>query len=102
MKPDSKILDDLARVAGGAVNVFSGLQQQIRDDIKSRIDDMATKMDLVPRDDLDRALAQISALRSDVKALEKRVDALSGKKPAAATPKKKAAPAKKPAKKKAK
>lgn len=90
MKPDPRIFDDISRVAGGAMNVFSGLREQILNDVKARFDDMAARMDLVPREDFDRLEAQ-------VKALQKRLDAAEGKtKPAAA--KKTAAP--KPAKKK--
>ncbi|MCB9991251.1 MAG: accessory factor UbiK family protein [Rhodospirillales bacterium] len=108
MGPDPKILDDIAKVAGGAVNIFSGLQQQIRDEIKSRMDDMAAKMDLVPREDLERAELMITKLRSRVDDLEKRMDALDkgGKKtaakkaPAKKAPAKKAAAKKKPAAKK--
>lgn len=97
MKPDPRIFDDLSRVAGGAMNVFSGLREQLLNDIKARFEEMATRMDLVPREDFDRLEAQ-------VKELQKQVAALSGKKepaqkPAAAkTAPKKAAP-KKPAKK---
>lgn len=76
MGPDPKIFDDIARVAGGAVNIVSGLQQQIREDVKARIDEMASRMDLVPREDLDQALEQIKVLLSRVDMLEKRVDAL--------------------------
>lgn len=72
MGPDPKILDDIARVAGGAVNIASGMQQQIREEIKSRMDDMAHRMDLVPREDLDRAMAMIAALEKRVEALENR------------------------------
>jgi BMFP domain-containing protein YqiC len=96
MKPDPRIFDDLSRVAGGAMNVFSGLREQLLNDIKARFEEMASRMDLVPRDDFDRLEAQ-------VKELQKQVAALSGKKPAADAAKKpaakKAAPAKKPAKK---
>lgn len=105
MKPDPRIFDDLSRVAGGALNVFSGLREQLLNDIRARFDEMADRMDLVPREDFNRLEAQ-------VKELQKQVAALSGKKaaPAAAAPKKatpkKAAPktakksSKKPAKKK--
>ncbi len=92
MKPDPRIFDDLSRVAGGAMNVFSGMREQILADIKTRFDEMAARMDLVPREDFER-------LEMQVKDLQKKIDALTGKKPAAAT---KAAPkqsAKKPAKK---
>lgn len=98
MKPDPRIFDDLSRVAGGALNVFSGLREQLLNDIKARFEEMASRMDLVPREDFDRLEAQ-------VKELQKQVAALSGKKPAAsatskAAPKKSAA--KKPAQKSSK
>ena len=74
--PDPKILDDLARVAGGAVNVLSGLQEQIRNDIRDRMEEMATRLDLVPRDELDQAKAMIAKMRTQIQALESRVDLL--------------------------
>ena len=76
MGPDPKIFDDIARVAGGAVNIVSGLQQQIREDVKARIDEVAARMDLVPREDLDQALEQIRVLLSRVEVLEKRVETI--------------------------
>ena len=95
MKPDPRIFDDLSRVAGGALNVFSGLREQILNDLRARFDEMADRMDLVPREDFDRLEAQ-------VKELQKQVAALSGKKPAAAATPKKAAPKKEAARKPAK
>lgn len=68
--PDPKILDDLARVAGGAVNIMSGFQEQIRADMRARMEDMAERLDLVPRSDLDRALGMIAKLKQRVAALE--------------------------------
>ncbi len=99
MGPDPKILDDIAKAAGGAVNILSGMQQQIREEIKTRMDDMAARMDLVPREDLDRAEAMIEKLRKQQAEFESRLAALEGKsgKPAA----KKAPAAKKTAAKKA-
>lgn len=85
-KPDPKMLDDLARMAGGAVNIFSGLQDQIRNDIRARVEEMATKMDLVPRDELDQAKGMIEKLRQEVKALSSRLDNLEGKKSAKVAP----------------
>jgi hypothetical protein len=99
IKPDPKFFDDIARVAGGAMNVFSGLREQIENDVKARVEEMASRMDLVPREDFDRLALQVTAL-------QKRVDELTGKaktaKPSPAKPatKSKAAPAKKTAAKK--
>ncbi|MGZ9096793.1 MAG: accessory factor UbiK family protein [Micavibrio sp.] len=76
--PDPKMLDDLARVAGGAVNVLSGLQDQIRNDVRARMEEMATRLDLVPRDELDQAKGMIAKLRTQVQSLENRVALLEG------------------------
>lgn len=97
--PDPKMLDDLARVAGGAVNIFSGLQDQIRNDIRARMEEMATRLDLVPRDDLDRAVGTITKLHGQVQKLEARLDALEGKKPAPKKPSAGKAKAKTPGRK---
>jgi BMFP domain-containing protein YqiC len=78
--PDPKFFDDLARVAGGAVNVFSGLQEQIRNDIRARVEEMATRMDLVPRDELDMAKATIEKMRKRMDDMDQRLSALEGKK----------------------
>lgn len=95
-KFDPRFLDDIARVAGGAINIMSGLQQQVREDMRSRMDDMAARADLVPREDLDRAEAMILKLRQRVDDLEARLDKIEGKK--VAPPKK--TEARKPAAKK--
>ncbi len=79
-RPDPRFLDDVARVAGGAINIISGMQQQMREDMRSRIDDWATGVDLVPRADLDRAEAMIAKLRQRLDAAEARLDRLEGKK----------------------
>jgi BMFP domain-containing protein YqiC len=78
--PDPKFFDDLARVAGGAVNVVSGLQEQIRNDIRARVEEMATRLDLVPREELDMAKATIDKMRRRMDDMDARLSALEGKK----------------------
>ena len=99
MKQD-KILDDIARVAGGAVNILSGLQQQARDEMRSRFDDMAARLDLVPRDDFDRLAGAVDKLRKRVDELEAALSVAEGKKAAKAPAKKAATKAKTTKKKK--
>lgn len=79
MSAGPKVLHDVAKVAGGAVNIASGLREQIRNDIKSRVDSMVTQLDLVPREDLDDALAMIKTLNKKVENLEGRLDNLDAK-----------------------
>ncbi len=93
MRPDPHFLDDIAKVAGGAVNVLSGLRSQIESEIKTRVDEMAARMDLVPREDLERVEAQLSRLQKDHKDILARLAALEGGKAKAP---KQAAPAQKP------
>lgn len=90
MKPDPKIFEDLTRMAGGAMNVFSGLREQILNDVKTRMDDMAARLDLVPREDFDRLEAQVKELRKQIEELKGGASA-----PARKTLVKKRAPAKK-------
>lgn len=55
---------DLANMAGGAMNIATSLKAQIRNDMKSRMDERIADMDMVPREDFD-------ALEARVKKLEK-------------------------------
>ncbi len=70
LKNKDKVLDDIARVAGGTVSVFSGIGQNIREDIKSYIDDMADRLDLVPREDFERLEMQVNDLQKRLEELE--------------------------------
>lgn len=89
MKPDARIFDDIARLAGGAVNIASGMQQQIRDEIKARVEEMASRMDLVPREDFETLEAMVKKLRLEQEELKKRIETLeSTNKPKKTAPKK--------------
>ncbi len=66
-----KVLDDIARVAGGTVSVFGGLSRSIREEIKSHIDEMAQRMDLVPREDLEALEIRIEALEKQLNTQKK-------------------------------
>lgn len=85
----ARILDDLAQMAGGTMSVFSGLREQIKSEIKSRVDEMAERLDLVPRADFDALQDMLKESRLKQEDILKRLEALE-KKPAA-KPVKKAA-----------
>lgn len=70
MRPDPHFFDEMAKLAGGAANAFSGVQQQIREEIKTRVEEFATRMDLVPREDLERVESLLSDAIKRIEALE--------------------------------
>lgn len=76
MQGKDRVLDDIARIAGGAAGVMGGLSQSIKSDIKSRTDEIANRLDLVPREDFERLEAMVEAARLEQDALKKRIDAL--------------------------
>lgn len=86
MTKNSQILDDIARVAGGAVGMVNNLREQLQNDIKARVEEMATRMDLVPREDLDRVEALLQKTIADQESIIARLNTLEGK---AGTPAKK-------------
>jgi BMFP domain-containing protein YqiC len=71
-----KILDDMARLAGGTAGFVGGLKRQIKGDLKSRVDEMAQRMDLVPREDFERLESMLVKAREEQEALAKRITAL--------------------------
>lgn len=73
-------MDDIAQLAGGAAGLLGNLQQQIRDEIKVRVEDMATRMDLVPREDLDRVEALLNKTMDEQKDLKQRLEKLESNK----------------------
>lgn len=72
MKDTSQIIDDLAKLAGGAAGIAGSMQQQIRSDIKARVEEMADRMDLVPREDFERLEALTKTLEARIEELEKK------------------------------
>ncbi len=91
MKPDPRMFEDLTRMAGGAMNVFSGLREQILNDVKTRMEELASRLDLVPREDFERLEAQVKDLRKQVESLKSGTAAPAKKAPEKAAAKKPAA-----------
>jgi BMFP domain-containing protein YqiC len=72
-----KILDDAARLAGGAMGIVGSLRAQIKAEIKSRIDEMALKLDLVPRAEFERLEAMLQKLRMEQEEIKKNLKTAS-------------------------
>lgn len=103
MPIDNKLLDDLARVAGGAVSLISSVRRQVQSDLKGRVDYYADRLDLAPREEIERLQSLVATFRTEQSALKERVAELEAlvkgsKKEKSASP---ATSKKKPATKKA-
>lgn len=102
MQTENRLLDDLARVAGGAFGAVAGIRAEIEDMVKQRLERLLADLDHVPREEFDAVKAMAEKARTEQEALQKRVDALEAalkdaRKPAPKTARSKAA-AKKPPK----
>ena len=84
MQTDNRLLDDLARMANGALNTLSGVREEIENRVRERVERMLTDMDMVPRDEFEAVKAMAQAARAGqedlatkVAELERRVNELS-------------------------
>lgn len=85
MSKKEKILDDMARIAGGAIGTIGNIRGQIKEEIRLRLDEMAMRMDLVPREDFERVEDMLKLARLEQEELRTRIEKLentliSGKK----------------------
>jgi BMFP domain-containing protein YqiC len=95
MQTDNRLLDDLARMANGALNTLSGLRDEIESRVRERVERVLANMDMVPRDEFEaiKAMAQTARaeqedLAAKVAELERRLNevaAAKGGRPPAAT-----------------
>ena len=76
MTKPTELLQDMAQLAGGAAGLLGGASQQVRDDLKARIEDIADRMDLVPREDLDRVEALLQKSLKQQKEMLERIEKL--------------------------
>lgn len=87
MQSENKILDDIARVASGAMGVAAGMRGEVEARLREQLERLVAQMDLVPREEFDaiKAVAvtareEQEALAVRLAALEKRLAALEGAK----------------------
>lgn len=76
MQTDNPIIDDIAKLASGAVGTLHGMRQEIEAAVKARIERLAGEMDLVPREEFEVVRAMAQKAREENEALTARIDAL--------------------------
>ena len=76
LNPESKVLDNIARAAGGAAGVANSIRRQIQDDMRGWMEERLVRMDLVRRDEFDRVEAMLIKARTEQDAMVKRIEEL--------------------------
>lgn len=76
MQTDNPIIDDIAKLASGAVGTLHGMRQEIEAAVKARIERLAGEMDLVPREEFEVVRAMAQKAREENETLTARIDAL--------------------------
>lgn len=73
MQSESRILDDLARLASGAVGTLQGMKSELDGLVKSRLERLLSEMELVSREEFDAVKAMAQAARLENERLAKRL-----------------------------
>jgi BMFP domain-containing protein YqiC len=87
MQTDNRLLDDLAKVATGAIGSLSGVRQEVEQRLQQQLERIVGRMNLVGRDEFEAVKAVAQAAREEQIRLEKRVAELEAKLSSGATTK---------------
>lgn len=95
MQTSNRILDDMAKVASGAVSAVTGLKGDAEGMLRRQMEKLLADMDLVTREEFEVVKAMAANARAEQEKLQARVAELEAqlttKKPAKKAPAKKAA-----------
>ncbi|MGP1397390.1 MAG: accessory factor UbiK family protein [Inquilinaceae bacterium] len=76
MKPDSKFLDDLSRLAAGAMGSIAGARDEVEAQVRQRVERVLLRMDMVTRDEFEAVRAMAVMARQQQEQLAERLAAL--------------------------
>jgi BMFP domain-containing protein YqiC len=86
MQTQNRLLDDLARVAAGAVGGLAGMRHEVETRLREQFERILGRMNLVSREEFEvvqamaaKARAEQEALTARLAALEARLEELPGK-----------------------
>jgi BMFP domain-containing protein YqiC len=79
MQTQNRFLDDLARVATGAMGAVTGMRGEVEGRLREQFERILGRMNLVRREEFDAVQAMAAKARMAQEALEKRVAALEAK-----------------------
>jgi hypothetical protein len=93
MQTSNRILDDMAKMASGAVSAVTGLKGDAEGILRRQVEKLLADMNLVTREEFDAVKAMAAKARAEQEKLEARVAELEAQlEPAHKSAKKKAQP----------
>jgi len=79
MQTENRLLDDLAKMAAGAVGGLSGMKHEIETRLREQVERVLNRMNLVSREEFDVVRAMVAESRNAQEELQARVAALEAK-----------------------
>jgi len=79
MQTDNRLLDDLARMASGAVGALTGMRAEVEARLRDQLERILARMDLVTREEFDAVRAMAGKARSEQERLEARLAVLEAR-----------------------
>ena len=76
MQTDNRLLDDLARVATGAMGTLQGVRGEVEARLREQFEKVLANMDMVTREEFDAVQAMASKARAENDELRARLEAL--------------------------
>ena len=73
MQTQNRLLDDLARVASGALGVAAGMRAEVEARLREQFERVLAELDLVPREEFDAVKAMAVKAREEQEVLAERL-----------------------------
>jgi hypothetical protein len=83
MQTQKPFFDDLARLAGGAVNALSGVKTEVEALVRQQFERLTASMDLVSREEFEAVKAMAAKAREEQEVLTEKLAALEARFPKA-------------------
>ena len=86
MQSQNRLLDDLARVASGALGVAAGMREEVESRLRDQFERVLARMEMVTREEFDAVRAMAVKAREEQETLAERLAALEAAMAAASRP----------------
>ena len=87
MQSQNRVLDDLARVASGALGVAAGLREEVEARLREQFERVLSRMDVVSREEFEVVQAMAAKAREEQERLSERLAELEARLAAVEKPK---------------